>query len=109
MFAANVFEGVAYLMDNAELDTCVGEYALGLSRQTGIKFTFKTLNHIACTCAKGIHVDNLICHTFCKDCLVLFDRLWFKGPVTVTGRFYGALAIACLYLLRHLAVTAIAF
>ena len=28
MFAANVFEGVAYLMDNAELDTCIGEYAL---------------------------------------------------------------------------------
>ena len=28
MLTANVFDRVAYLMDNAELDTCIGEYAL---------------------------------------------------------------------------------
>ena len=28
MLTANVFDRVAYLMDNAELDTCFGEYAL---------------------------------------------------------------------------------
>ena len=28
MLTANVFDRAAYLMDNTELDTCIGEYAL---------------------------------------------------------------------------------
>ena len=28
MLTANVFDRAAYLMDNTELDTCTGEYAL---------------------------------------------------------------------------------
>ena len=34
MLTANVSYRVAYLMDNTELDTCIGEYAL---RQFGIR------------------------------------------------------------------------
>ena len=39
MLTANVFDRVAYLMDNAELDTCIGEYAL-----YSIRETFQTIN-----------------------------------------------------------------
>ena len=34
MLTANVFDRVAYLMDNTELDTCIGEYALYSIRET---------------------------------------------------------------------------
>lgn len=39
MPATNVFDRVAYLMDNAELDTCIGEYAL-----YSIREAFQTVN-----------------------------------------------------------------
>ena len=39
MLTANVFDRVAYLMDNAELDTCIGEYAL-----YNIREAFQTIN-----------------------------------------------------------------
>ena len=39
MLTANVFDRVAYLMDNAELDTCIGEYAL-----YSIRKAFQTVN-----------------------------------------------------------------
>lgn len=39
MLTANVFDRVAYLMDNAELDTCIGEYAL-----YSIREAFQTVN-----------------------------------------------------------------
>ena len=39
MLTANVFDRVAYLMDNAELDTCIGEYTL-----YSIRKAFQTVN-----------------------------------------------------------------
>ena len=39
MLATNMFDRVAYLMDNAELDTCFGEYAL-----YSIREAFQTIN-----------------------------------------------------------------
>ena len=39
MLTANVLDRVAYLMDNTELDTCIGEYAL-----YGIREAFQTIN-----------------------------------------------------------------
>ena len=39
MLTANVFDRAAYLMDNTELDTCIGEYAL-----YGIREAFQTIN-----------------------------------------------------------------
>ena len=39
MLTANVFDRVAYLMDNTELDTCIGEYAL-----YSIREAFQTIN-----------------------------------------------------------------
>ena len=39
MLTANVFDRVAYLMDNAELDTRIGEYAL-----YSIREAFQTVN-----------------------------------------------------------------
>ena len=39
MLTANVFDRVAYLMDNTELDTCIREYAL-----YGIREASQTVN-----------------------------------------------------------------
>ena len=39
MLAANVFDRAVYLMDNTELDTCIGEYAL-----YNIREAFQTIN-----------------------------------------------------------------
>ena len=39
MLTANVLDRVAYLMDNTELDTCIGEYAL-----YSIREAFQTIN-----------------------------------------------------------------
>ena len=39
MLTANVFDRAAYLMDNTELDTCIGEYAL-----YSIREAFQTIN-----------------------------------------------------------------
>ena len=39
MLTANVFDRVAYLMDDTELDTCIGEYAL-----YGIREASQTVN-----------------------------------------------------------------
>ena len=39
MLTANVFDRAAYLMDNTELNTCFGEYAL-----YGIRKAFQTVN-----------------------------------------------------------------
>ena len=41
MPTANVFDRVAYLMDNTELDTCIWEYALYSVREA-----FQTINAI---------------------------------------------------------------
>ena len=39
MLTANVLDRVTYLMDNTELDTCIGEYAL-----YSIREAFQTIN-----------------------------------------------------------------
>ena len=39
MLTANVFDRVAYLMDNTELDICIGEYTL-----YSIREAFQTIN-----------------------------------------------------------------
>ena len=41
MLTANVLDRVTYLMDNTELDTCTGEYAL-----YGIREAFQTVNAV---------------------------------------------------------------
>ena len=44
MLAANVFDRAAYLMDNTELDTCIGEYALYSIREAPLR---PSMQHIS--------------------------------------------------------------
>ena len=44
MLTANVFDRVAYLMDNTELDTCIGEYALYSIREAPLR---PSMQHIS--------------------------------------------------------------
>ena len=44
MLTANVLDRVAYLMDNTELDTCIGEYALYSIREAPLR---PSMQHIS--------------------------------------------------------------
>ncbi len=61
-----------------------------------------------CTCTEGIHVHNLVRHTFGKDDLALLDCLWFKGTCTVTGSINCHFTLQSLDRLGHLSITTIA-
>lgn len=89
VLAADILDGVADLMYDAELHGSVGEDATdgiqgaglpfpnlrqhavsdstdGLCRQTGVELTLKIATDIIRTRAKGIHADNLVSHAIGK-------------------------------------------
>ena len=80
----------------------------GIGRQSGIELTLKVTADLTGTGTKGIHTDNLVRHTLCKNRLTLADCLRIKTAITVTRGIYSHLAILCLNSLRHRSITAIA-
>ena len=68
----------------------------GLGRQSGIELTLKVTADLTGTGTKGLHTDNLVRHTLCKNRLTLADCLRIKTAITVTRGIYSHLAILCL-------------
>ena len=79
-----------------------------ICRYTITKILFHPLTNLTCAITKSIQAYYTVCYAFCKNCLTLFNELWIKTWITVTGSGYGYLTQCRLDLFLHFPVTAVA-
>lgn len=78
-----------------------------IRRDTISKILFHSVVDFVCAVTKSIQDDYTVCNTFCQNGLTLFNKLWIKTWITVTGSRHGYLAQWSLDLFLHFPVTTV--